>query len=86
MIIAIMFCSIAISSFLPSSTDIVFQIAPINKKGSAFAILSQCFAMGYFVQMIAGGLLDYFGNASNIWVGISISCFLMLAILIKKKL
>ena len=86
MIIAIMFCSIAISSFLPSSTDIVFQIAPFNKKGSAFAILSQCFAMGYFVQIIAGGLLDYFGNASNIWVGISISCFLMLAILIKKEI
>ena len=85
-IIAIIICVIATTSFLPSSTDIIFQIAPFNKKGSAFALLSQCFAMGYFVQIIAGRLLDYFGNASNIWLGIFLSCFLILSFLMNKRI
>ncbi len=75
MLIAIIFCSIGISSFLPTSTDIVFRIAPENKKGFALAILSQCFAIGYFIgPLISGKILDYFGNASIIWIVISLSC------------
>ena len=86
MIIAIILCSVGTTSFLPSSTDVVYQIAPSKHKGSAFALLSQCFAMGYFVQIISGKLLDYFGNASNIWIGISLTCFFMMIILSKKRL
>ena len=87
MLIAIFFCSIATSSFLPSSTDIVFQIAPLSKKGSAFALLSQCFAMGYFLgPFISGSVLDYFGNASIIWFFISISCLFMIFIIGIKKI
>ena len=85
-IIAIIIGVIATTSFLPCSTDIIFQIAPFNKKGSAFALLSQCFAMGYFVQIIAGRLLDYFGNASNIWLGIFLFCFLILSFLMNKRI
>ena len=86
MIIAIILSSLGTTSFLPSSTDVVYQIAPSKQKGSALALLSQCFAMGYFVQIISGRLLDYFGNASNIWIGISLTCFFMMMILGKKRL
>ena len=73
------------SSFLPTSTDVIFRIAPSNKKGYALALLSQCFAMGYFFgPFISGKVLDYFGYASIIWIFISFSCFIILAILLKK--
>ena len=87
MIIAIIFFGLGTASFLPSSTDIVFKIAPPNKKGFAFAILSQCFALGYlFGPSISGKILDQYGNASLIWLGISILSFSNLYLIFKKKL
>jgi MFS family permease len=54
--------SLGTASFLPTSTDVVFRIAPTNKKGFALALLSQCFAMGYFLgPFISGRILDLFG-------------------------
>ncbi len=77
--------SIGTSSFLPSSTDLVFRIAPFNKKGYALALLSQCFAMGYFFgPFISGKVLDFYGYASIIWLFISFLCFALLGKLFKK--
>ena len=82
---AIILISLGTSSFLPTSTDVVFSIAPSNKKGYALALLSQCFAMGYFIgPFISGWVLDLFGYASIIWVAISLFCFSMYAIMFKK--
>ena len=76
--------SLGTASFLPTSTDIVFRIAPSNKKGFALALLSQCFAMGYFFgPFISGRILDLFGYASVIWLSISFACFIIFAILFK---
>ena len=77
--------SLGSASFLPASTDVVFRIAPSNKKGFALALLSQCFAMGYFLSFISGRILDVSGEASIIWLLISCSCFIICAILFKKK-
>jgi len=86
MLIAIIFCSLGISSFLPTSSDIVFKIAPNNQKGLALALLSQCFALGYFSgPLISGRFLDFHGNASLIWLSISILCFLLATLIFKKK-
>ena len=86
MFIAIIFCSLGISSFLPTSSDIVFKIAPNNQKGLALALLSQCFALGYFSgPLISGRVLDIYGNASLIWLNISILCFLLATLIFKKK-
>ena len=83
---AIVLISLGTSSFLPTSTDVVFSIAPSNKKGYALALLSQCFAMGYFFgPFISGRVLDLFGYASIMWVAISFICFLMFAIIFKKS-
>ncbi|WP_288262388.1 MFS transporter [uncultured Prochlorococcus sp.] len=77
--------SLGTASFLPTSTDVVFRIAPSNKKGFALALLSQCFAMGYFVgPFISGFILDNFGYASIIWLSISCCCFVIFAILFKR--
>ncbi len=86
MLLAIIFCSIGTSSFLPTSSDIVFGIAPINRKGFALAILSQCFAIGYFIgPILSGSVLDFLGNASLIWLFISSICFLISIFLLNKK-
>jgi MFS family permease len=77
--------SIVTSSFLPTSKDVVFRIAPSNKKGFALALLSQCFAMGYFFgPFISGRILDQFGYASIIWLSISCCCFITFTILFKR--
>ena len=78
MIIAILFCSLGISSFLPTCTDVIFKIAPTKKRGFALALLSQCFALGYFIgPLISGRILDFYGNASILWSSISLACVLM---------
>ncbi len=83
---AIVLISFGTSSFLPTSTDVVFSIAPSNKKGYALALLSQCFAMGYFFgPFISGRVLDLFGFASIMWLAISFICFLMFAMIFKKS-
>jgi len=82
---ALILVSLGTASFLPTSTDVVFRIAPSNKKGFALALLSQCFAMGYFFgPLISGRILDLFGYASIIWLSISCSCFIAFTILLKR--
>ena len=82
---SLIFISLGTSSFLPTSTDVVFRLAPSNKKGFALALLSQCFAMGYFFgPFISGRVLDYYGDASIIWLSISLVCVTVFAILLKK--
>ena len=79
--------SLGTSSFLPNATDIVLRIAPSDKKGYALALLSQCFAMGYFIgPFISGRVLDSYGYASMIWLFISFLCFIVLGTLSKKTL
>jgi len=83
--LALILVSLVTASFLPTSTDVVFRIAPSNKKGFALALLSQCFAMGYFLgPFISGRILDLFGYASIIWLSISCCCFIVFAILFKR--
>ena len=77
--------SFGTSSFLPTSTDVVFRLAPSNKKGYALALLSQCFAIGYFFgPFISGRILDIFGYASIIWLSISLFCLTIFVSLFKK--
>ena len=82
---ALILISLGTASFLPTSTDVVFRIAPSNKKGFALALLSQCFAMGYFFgPFISGRILDVFGHASIIWLSISSLCFMIYVIIFRK--
>ncbi len=83
--LALILVSLGTASFLPTSTDVVFRIAPSDKKGFALALLSQCFAMGYFFgPFISGRILDLFGYASIIWLSISCCCFIAFTIIFKR--
>ena len=82
---ALILISLGTASFLPTSTDVVFRIAPSNKKGFALALLSQCFAMGYFFgPFVSGRILDVFGYAAIIWLSISFCCLMIFLIIFKK--
>ena len=84
---SLLLIALGTSSFLPSSTDVVLRIAPSDKKGYALALLSQCFAMGYFFgPFISGRLLDIFGYASIIWLTISLFCLGVFGILFNRLL
>jgi len=86
MIIAIIFCGLGISSFLPTCTDVIFKIAPSKKRGFALALLSQCFALGYFIgPLISGRIIDFFGYASPLWALISLSCIIIYLRILKFK-
>jgi len=83
--LALILISLGTASFLPTSTDVVFRIAPSNKKGFALALLSQCFAMGYFFgPFVSGRILDVFGYAAIIWLSISFCCLMIFLIIFKK--
>ena len=83
--LALILISLGTASFLPTSTDVVFRIAPSNKKGFALALLSQCFAMGYFLgPFVSGRILDVFGYAAIIWLSISFCCLMIFLIIFKK--
>ena len=84
--LSLILITLGTSSFLPTSTDVVFRIAPSNKKGYALALLSQCFAMGYFFgPLISGSVLDFYGYASIIWLFISFCCLAVFIILFKRS-
>ena len=83
--ISLILVSLGTASFLPTSTDVFFRIAPSRKKGYALALLSQCFALGYFLgPFISGRILDIFGYASIIWLSISSFCFIVFLNLFKR--
>ena len=83
--LALILISLGTASFLPTSTDVVFRIAPSNKKGFALALLSQCFAMGYFFgPFVSGRILDVFGYAAIIWLSISFCCLMIFLIIFRK--
>ena len=87
MIFSIIFCTLGISSFLPTCTDVILKIAPNRKRGFALAILSQCFALGYFIgPLISGRIIDYYGNASLIWASISFACLTIYSRIFKMEL
>ncbi len=74
--------ALAIAAFLPTATEAVIQIAPINKRGLAMALFSQCFAISSFLAPIfAGRIMDIQGHGSTLWILMSISCITMLPIL-----
>ena len=86
MLLSIIFCSLGISSFLPTCTDVILKIAPTNKRGLALAILSQCFALGYFIgPLISGSVMDFYGSASLIWASISFAAVALYLRIFKMK-
>ena len=69
----------ALASFLPTATEAVIQTSPIEHRGIAMAMFSQCFAISALtIPVLAGILMDLQGNGALIWLVISITCIAML--------
>ncbi|KGG12205.1 putative multidrug efflux transporter [Prochlorococcus sp. MIT 0601] len=76
--------SIGLASFLPTATEVIVQISPINYRGLSMAIYSQCFGLSaIFAPWLAGLLIDTNGNALLLWLITSILCIFALPLISK---
>jgi len=73
--------TISICIFLPSASDAIIKSSPINHRGSAIALYSQCFGVSALtVPWMAGKLIDFYGTAFQIWIIVSIFCISLIPI------
>jgi MFS family permease len=63
------------AAFLPTATEAVVELSPIEHQGLAMALLSQCFAIsGFGAPLLAGRLLDEQGHAVGLWLLMALAC------------
>ena len=71
--------ALGLAAFLPTSTEAIIKTSPIEKRGMAMAIFSQCFALSaLFTPALAGVIIDQQGHVMIIWLGMSMGCLTML--------
>ena len=76
--LALILVSLGTASFLPTSTDVVFRIAPSNKKVLHLLYYHNVSLWVIFLgHLFQGAYLDLFGYASIIWLSISCCCFIV---------
>ncbi len=67
------------TAFLPTATEALVEITPIEHRGLAMALFSQCFAVSAFVApLLAGLLLDRQGHGVGLWLAVTVVCLLAL--------
>ncbi len=73
--------SLSIAAFLPTATEAIIKVSPKYRKGIALAFFSQCFALSAVIApVLAGYLLDLYGNGFILWSIMSLACIFMLAL------
>jgi MFS family permease len=56
------------AAFLPTATEAVVELSPLEHQGMAMALFSQCFAISAFgAPLLAGWLLDSQGHGVVLW-------------------
>ncbi len=71
-----------LASFLPTATEAIIQSTPLENRGVAMALFSQCFAISAFLApILAGRMLDTQGNGLLLWLIMSGSCFATLPLI-----
>ncbi len=69
------------AAFLPTATEAVVEVSPIEHQGLAMALFSQCFAISSFVApLVAGQLLDRQAHGAGLWLLMVGACLLGLAL------
>ena len=67
------------TAFLPTATEALVEITPIEHRGVAMALFSQCFAVSAFVAPpLSGLLLDRQGHGVGLWLSVTVVCLLAL--------
>ena len=80
-IIAFIPITTALCIFLPSASEAIIKSSPIQYRGTAIAIYSQCFGISALtIPWIAGKLIDNLDTAFQVWVIVSIICIFLLPI------
>ena len=81
-LIAQLFLAIALASFLPTATESIIQISPLDKRGIAMALFSQCFAIsGLIAPVFAGRVIDLQGNGMLIWITMSLTSLALIPLI-----
>ena len=74
--------SLGLAAFLPTATESIIKLSPIDKYGMAMSIYSQCFAISAFIApLIAGFAIDNSGDAMKLWISAGIICIAMIPII-----
>ena len=78
--------TIALCIFLPSASDAIIKSSPIQYRGSAIALYSQCFGISALtVPWLAGKLIDNYDTAIQLWILVSIIAVFLMPICKKIK-
>lgn len=69
--------AIGAAAFLPTATEAVVEVTPVEHRGLALAFFSQCFALsGLTAPLLGGWLLDRQGHGVGLWLATSIALLL----------
>ena len=80
-LIAFIPLTISLCIFLPSASDAIIKSSPIQYRGSAIALYSQCFGISSLtVPWMAGKLIDNYDTAFQLWLIVILICILLVPI------
>ncbi|MGB1621811.1 MAG: MFS transporter [Synechococcus sp.] len=78
-LLALLPMALAQAAFLPTATEAVIEETPMEHRGLAMALFSQCFALSAVVApLLAGALLDLQGHGLLLWILMSGACLAVL--------
>ena len=73
--------TISLCIFLPSASNSIIKSSPVEYRGSAIALYSQCFGISALtIPWMTGKLIDNYNTAFYLWLIISIICILLMPI------
>ena len=71
--------SVALCIFLPSASDAIIRCSPMQYRGSAIALYSQCFGISALtIPWISGKIIDNYNTAFQLWLIISLFCIFLI--------
>ncbi len=80
-LIAFIPLTISLCIFLPSASDAIIKSSPVEYRGSAIALYSQCFGISALaIPWIAGKLIDNYDTAFPVWVIVSLICIVLIPV------
>lgn len=70
------------AAFLPSAAEAMVEETPLQHRGLAMALFSQCFAISATgAPLVAGALLDQQGHGVQLWLLMALICLAMMPLL-----
>jgi MFS family permease len=81
-VLAVLPMAFAEAAFLPTAAEAMVEETPLQHRGLAMALFSQCFAISATgAPLLAGALLDHQGHGLLLWLLMALVCLLVLPLL-----